>query len=430
MTQTISKETAERSAVLTRPQASAGTGASAKILFRALEGMREGRFEMTLPDGMVRVFGKGRETTASIVVRDAAFFKKCLLRGDIGFAEAYMDGDWDTTDIAAVIGWFLLNANSAPTLSGSGARAGALGVLRFIDRIGHLLRPNSRCGARRNIAEHYDLSNDFFSLWLDATMLYSSALFVRPEMSLAEAQIAKVDRLCRLLRLRPGDRVLEIGCGWGGFALHAAREYGAHVTGLTISVSQAERAWARVDEAGLAHLVDIRLCDFREFTGSFDKIVSIEMMEALGHANQPAFAKACDRLLKPGGLAALQFITVPDSRYEDLRKGVDFIQKHIFPGSLLLSLNRVNTLFTRSGGFVLTDLKDLSSDYATTLAHWAEAFEARKDAVVDLGFDGRFLRKWRYYLRYCEAAFAARHIGVVQALYSRPNNPSLGGSVR
>lgn len=430
MRPSLSEKTAATTAPTVTPSPADGYGLAARFLFSALEGMRAGRLEMTLPDGALRAFGEGRETTASIVVRDPAFFKKCLLRGDIGFAEAYMDGDWDTGDIAAVIGWFLLNADDAPTLSGSRARAGALGLLRFIDRAGHLLRPNSRRGARRNIADHYDLSNEFFGLWLDHSMFYSSALFTRPEMDLGEAQTAKAERLCRLLRLRPGDRVLEIGCGWGGFALYAAREYGVHVTGLTISERQAERARARADEAGLAHLVDIRLADFREFTGQFDRIVSIEMMEALGHANQPAFTAACDRLLKPGGLAALQFITVPDARYDDLRKGVDFIQKHIFPGSLLLSLNRVNTLFAGSGRFVLTDLKDLSADYAETLRRWAENFEARRDAVLALGFAARFLRKWRYYLRYCEAAFAARHIGVVQALYTRPNNPTLGGPSR
>lgn len=402
-------------------------GLAAKLLFGALAPMRLGRLEMTLPGGAVRVFGEGAETSARVVVRDAAFFKKCLLHGDIGFAEAYIDGDWDTPDLEAVFSWFILNADAAPTMSGSRGKSTVLGLLRIFDRIGHLLRPNSRAGARRNISEHYDLSNEFFALWLDPTMLYSSALFSRPGLSLEQAQFEKVDRLCRKLRLQPGDRVLEIGCGWGAFAVYAAKTYGVHVTGLTLSERQATLAKQRAVDAGLTGSIDIRLCDFRELSGSFDKIVSIEMMEALGHEHVPSFCAACDRLLKPGGIAALQFITVPDSRYEDLRKGVDFIQKHIFPGSLLLSLNRVNTRFAANGGFVLNDLRELSADYAETLRRWAETFESRKDDVVALGFDGRFLRKWRYYLKYCEAAFARRHIGVVQAVYSRPNNPALGG---
>lgn len=405
-------------------------GLAAKLLFGALAPMRLGRLEMTLPGGVVRVFGEAKETSARLVIRDDVFFKKCLLHGDIGFAEAYIDGDWDTPDLEAVFSWFILNADAAPTLSGSGAKSTALGLLRIFDRIGHLLRPNSRAGARRNIAEHYDLSNDFFALWLDPTMLYSSALFSRPGLSLEAAQYEKIDRLCRKLRLQPGDRVLEIGCGWGAFAVYAAKTYGVHVTGLTLSERQAELAKKRAVEAGLADRIDTRLCDFRDLSGSFDKIVSIEMMEALGHANVPSFCAACDRLLKPGGIAALQFITVPDSRYDDLRKGVDFIQKHIFPGSLLLSLNRVNALFAGHGGFVLNDLRELSGDYAETLRRWAETFETRRDEVVALGFDGAFLRKWRYYLKYCEAAFARRHIGVVQAVYSRPNNPALGGYAR
>lgn len=400
-------------------------GATAAIILGAFAPMRRGRLEMRLPDGSVRVFGDAVETTAAITVRRADFFRKCLLHGDIGFAEAYLDGDWETADLTAVFSWFILNADSAPTLSGG--RASLLGLLRFVNRIGHALRPNTRRGARRNIAEHYDLSNDFFALWLDPAMLYSAALFEKPGLSLEEAQRLKMDRLCRKLRLKPGERLLEIGCGWGAFAVYAAREYGVHVTGLTLSVEQAKLARERAAAAGLTERVDIRLVDFRELAGQYDKIVSIEMMEALGHDHLPAFCAALDRLLKPEGIAALQFITVPDTRYDELRRGVDFIQKHIFPGSLLLSLNRVNALLAQNGGFLLADLRELSADYAETLRRWAALFETRREEVSRLGFDERFLRKWRYYLRYCEAAFAGRHIGVVQTVYARPNNPVLGG---
>lgn len=405
----------------------AGNGFAASALLGALRPMRRGRLEMILPDGTVRVFGEATGGGAVIRVRRADFFQKCLLRGDIGFAEAYMDGDWDSPDLRAVFSWFLLNAEHAPTLSGSRAKGVALGLLRFADRLAHLARPNTRSGARRNIADHYDLSNDFFALWLGPSMLYSSALFERRELTLEQAQWAKVDRLCRELRLRPGDSLLEIGCGWGGLAVYAAKTYGVRVTGLTLSVRQAEAARARAAGAGVSHLVDIRIEDFRDHAGAYDRLVSVEMMEALGHARVPDFCAAVHRLLKPRGLAALQFITVPESRYGDLRRGVDFIQKHIFPGSLLLSLNRVNALLARAGDFQLADLRELSGDYAETLRRWHETYEARIDEVASLGFDARFRRKWRYYLKYCESAFAARHIGVVQALYSRPNNPELGG---
>ena len=409
---------------LTAP-AEIAPGFARRAFVSALSPMRRGALELVFPDRTTHRFGEDDAPSARLVVRRECFFQKCLLRGDIGFAESYMDGDWETPDLHALFGWILLNADRAPTLSGSSARACALGLLRFADRLAHTLRPNSLRGARRNIADHYDLSNEFFALWLDPRMVYSSALFESPDMSLEEAQIAKFDRLCRLLRLGPGDHVLEIGCGWGGFAIHAASKYGARVTGLTLSTRQAETARARAAAAGLAGRIEIRLSDFRETTGTFDKIVSIEMMEALGHEHLPVFCRACDRLLKPHGLAALQFITVPDSSYDDLRKGVDFIQKHIFPGSLLLPLNRVNSLLSQHGAFTLTDLRDLSADYAETLRRWAVTFESKRDAVAALGFDERFRRKWRYYLQYCRSAFATRHIGVVQALYTRPDNPVL-----
>ncbi len=415
------------SAGLTAPAASA-PGFARKAFVSALSPLRRGGLELIFPDRSSHRFGESDSAQARLIVRRECFFQKCLLRGDIGFAESYMDGDWDTPDLHAIFSWILINADRAPTLSGSAARTCALGLLRFADRIAHILRPNSLRGARRNIADHYDLSNEFFALWLDPRMVYSSALFASHAMSLEEAQVAKFDRLCRLLRLAPGDHVLEIGCGWGGFALYAASKYGVRVTGLTLSTRQAETARARAAAAGLSDRIDILMRDFRETSGSFDKIVSIEMMEALGHDNLPAFCQACDRLLKPHGLAALQFITVPDTRYDDLRKGVDFIQKHIFPGSLLLPLNRVNSLLSRHGSFTLADLRDLSSDYAETLRRWAVTFESRRDEVAALGFDERFRRKWGYYLQYCRSAFATRHIGVVQALYTRPNNPVLAAN--
>ena len=398
--------------------------------------MQRGHLALHLPDGSTIEFGRapepgarllplGIDHTATIHVRDEAFFRRCVLAGDIGFAEAYVDGAWDTPDIAAVIAWVLQNLEQAPTVSGSARRAvrgGWFNILRLLNRLGHLLRPNSRRIARRNIREHYDLSNDFFRLMLDPTMMYSSAKWANPDQSLEEAQVEKNEALCAMLRLRPTDRVLEIGGGWGGWAMHAARRHGCRVTMLTISEQQFTLAWDRVQAAGLSDRVEVRLCDFRDLRGVYDKIVSIEMMEALGHRYHEAFCRTVSRALHPQGLLALQFITCPDSRYAQFRGGVDFIQKHIFPGSLLLSLNRVNDLLARTGGFVVNQVADLGHDYARTLRRWRENLEGREPAARALGFDERFLRKWYYYLQYCEAAFAMRNISVVQTLHTRPNN--------
>ena len=412
-----------------------------RSILGAFADMTLGHLRLELPDGGVHEIGVhadalaralplGLPATAHIRVRRETFFKKCLLTGDIGFAESFIDGDWETPNLAAVIAWFLLNVDDAPTLSGSAkkrAQSWSLNLLRFANRLGHALRPNTRSTARRNIAQHYDLSNDFFALFLDPSMMYSAARWPAhaPQLSLEAAQRAKNDALCRQLRLAPTDHVLEIGTGWGGWSLHAARTYGCRVTTVTISQQQFDLAAKRIADAGLASRVNVELRDYRDLTGSFDKIVSIEMMEALGHRYLPEFCATLDRVLKRDGLLALQFITCPDARYEEFRHGVDFIQKHIFPGSLLLSLNRVNDQLARAGGFVLHQVDDFGHDYARTLRLWHDNFLARLDAVRALGFDDRFIKKWTYYLAYCEAAFAMRNISVVHTLHTRANNLAL-----
>jgi cyclopropane-fatty-acyl-phospholipid synthase len=256
-------------------------------------------------------------------------------------------------------------------------------------------------------------------------MTYSSAYFTTPGQGLRDAQIAKYDALCRKLHLQPGEHLLEIGSGWGGMACHAARHYGVRVTTVTISGEQFRFARERIEREGLAERVEVRLQDYRRITGAFDKIVSIEMMEALGDRYLPTYFAKLHEVLKPGGLAALQYITVPDCRHAELRRGIDFIQKHIFPGSLLLSVGRVNEALNRTGDLFLHDLEDLGASYARTLHVWWENFNAQAAAVRALGFDERFIRKWNYYLQYCEAAFASRNISVVQAVYTRPNNRAL-----
>jgi cyclopropane-fatty-acyl-phospholipid synthase len=436
----MNSEIFSSSAATTSPLATAArTSLARRAVLRTFADMSRGHLRLELPEGGVSDFGTpadaqdrrlplGLPTAAVIRVRREAFFKKCLWAGDIGFGESFVDGDWETPDLTAVVAWFLLNLDATPGLSGSRrARALAQNFLHQANRLGHALRPNSRATARRNIAEHYDLSNGFFALWLDPAMMYSAAKWPAhaPHFSLAEAQREKNDALCRSLRLAPTDHVLEIGTGWGGWSLHAAETYGCRVTTVTISRQQFDHARARVAAAGLTDRIEVRLQDYRELTGAFDKIVSIEMMEAIGHRYLPEFCRVLHRVLKPDGLLALQFITCPDARYDQFRRGVDFIQKHIFPGSLLLSLNRVNDQLARAGGLVPHRVEDFGHDYARTLREWRGSFTARLAEVRALGFDDRFIRKWSYYLSYCEAAFAMRNISVVHTLHTRANNLSL-----
>jgi cyclopropane-fatty-acyl-phospholipid synthase len=408
-------------------QPAASGGFYESLIFRGLERMTRGYMEIELPGGSRRVMGDPAEPIrASVRIRDPHFFKRCMLFGDVGFGESYVEGEWDTPDIERVIAWFLLNTDNSPAQPGSGAKSALINILRGWNRVKHLVRPNSMNTSRRNIAEHYDLGNKFYRLWLDPTMTYSSAVFTAPGQSLEEAQLAKYEALCRGVRLQPGDRLLEIGCGWGGFAEHAARNYGCRVTGVTISQAQYDFAQDRIQRAGLSDRVQIRLQDYRQIEGRFDKIVSIEMMEALGDKYIETFTAKIHALLVPDGIAGLQYITVPDCRHGELKRGVDWIQRHIFPGSLLLSVGRVNQALNRTGDLFLHALSDHGLSYSRTLRLWREAFNRQLETVRNLGFDDRFIRKWNYYLSYCEAAFAMRNISVVQAIYTRPNNRRLG----
>lgn len=409
-----------------------------RIVIDALKPMKRGRLTIELPGGSRFHFGgadagvgslpQGIAAEAQIVVRDTAFFRRCVLSGDVGFGESYVAGEWDSPDVAAVLAWFLLNIDDAPTLSGSArrlARGWALNLMRFVNRAGHLARRNTLRKARENIRAHYDVSNAFFDKLLDPSMMYSGAIWDGADDTLERAQERKNEALCRLLRLKPSDHVLEVGTGWGGWSIHAASRHGCKVTTLTISEQQFILARDRVMRAGLGDRIDVRLADFREWRGSYDKIVSIEMMEAIGHDFLPEFCGFLDRSLRRDGLLALQFITCPDSRYSQFRRGVDYIQKHVFPGSLLLSLNRVNDQLSRAGGFVVNHVSDHGPDYARTLREWRRNLDERRPAIEALGFDEAFYRSWNYYLTYCEAAFAMRNISVVQTLHTRPNNFSL-----
>ncbi|MFY9307973.1 MAG: cyclopropane-fatty-acyl-phospholipid synthase family protein [Bacteroidia bacterium] len=394
-----------------------------KKVIELLSKMKLGKFNLTLPNGeLVRIGEGNHEIVAHIKVHDNYFFKRCVLYGDIGFAESYMDGEWETDNIANVIKWFLLNTDNAPTVSGSQVQSLALNILKIFNRVYHNKRSNSLSGSKKNISEHYDLHNDFFALFLDPTMTYSCAYFKDENMDLYQAQIEKYDRLCKQLNLKPTDHVLEIGSGWGHNAIHIAKNYGSKVTTVTISQEQYKLATERIQKENLTDKVTVLLKDYRLIEGKFDKIVSIEMLEAVGHKFLEVYFRKCNELLKKDGILAIQVITCPDSRYESLRTGVDFIQKHIFPGSLLPSVGIINKMINKTSDMTMVDLKDMGLHYSRTLSLWHEQFNQRLDDVKKMGFDERFIRKWNYYLNYCEAAFKTRNINVMQMVYARPNN--------
>lgn len=400
-------------------------------VLKTLNRFKLGRLDLELPDGEKLTLGEARpdasalEKAPAMIIRDEAFFKKCALGGGVGLGEAYIDGDWETPDIRSVIEWFIFNLHADKKLRGSSQKLRIVGFLKFLDRIGHRLRHNSKETSRRNIEEHYDLGNAFYKLWLDPSMTYSAARFTALEQSLEEAQLSKYEALCEKLQLKSSDHVLEIGCGWGGFSCYAAKKYGCRFTAVTISQAQFNEAKRRVEEAGLEDRIEILLRDYRDITGQFDKIASIEMLEAVGHKYHRTWAKKCHALLNPEGLLAVQMITVPDADYAHLKRGTDFIQKHIFPGSLLLSVGRMGHVLQKAGNFYLHGMEDFGTDYARTLGQWHTNFNAQLGSVRELGFSDSFIRKWNYYLKYCEAAFATRNISVIQAVYTRPCNPSL-----
>ena len=389
----------------------------------ALCKMNRGFLNLSLPNGENLEIGEKNSTIrANLVIKNHQFFKRVVLYGDIGFGEAYVDGLWETDNITNIIKWIILNIENAPSVSGNKVKNIGLNLFKWFNRMYHNGRSNSIIGAQKNIAEHYDLNNDFFATFLDPSMTYSAAYFKTSDLSLAAAQEEKYNRLCEQLQLKATDHVLEIGSGWGANAIFMAKNYGCKVTSVTISKEQQKLAQQRVEAAGLTNKVDIIIKDYRDIEGEFDKIVSIEMLEAVGHNFYETYFAKCAEVLKPNGILAFQVITSPDSRYDHLRKGVDWIQKHIFPGSLLPSVAQLNKAINHTSDLTMVDLKDLGLDYAKTLKLWFEDFNQKVNEVKALGFDDRFIRKWNYYLNYCEAAFEMRNINVMQMVYTRPNN--------
>ena len=394
-----------------------------KIILGMLQKMNKGYVELTLPSGETFAWGDGKYPIhAKVRINSNDFFKRCMLYGDVGFGECYVDGLWDTPDITKVISWFLLNVDDAPTISGSNVKLWVVNFLKTANKLSDATRANTKLGSKKNISVHYDLNNEFFSLFLDPTMTYSAAYFRNPDMSLEDAQYEKYKALAERVKLKSTDHVLEIGTGWGGNAIYMAKNYGCTVTTATISEEQYKLAVERVEKEGLSDKITVLLKDYRELEGTFDKIVSIEMLEAVGHKFLETYFEKCYSLLKKDGLLGIQVITCPDSRYENLKKGVDWIQKHIFPGSLLPSIGAINKAVNNTSDMTLVNLEDMGLHYGKTLRLWFDAFNDNWHRIKELGFDETFKRKWNYYLCYCEAAFNMRNINVMQMVYTRPNN--------
>lgn len=386
-----------------------------RAVLSRLAGIQDGR--ITITDGTERrEFGPaGSDLRASVTVRDPAFYRGVALRAGLGAAESYILGFWESDDLTRLLRIFARNISRGARVDTPGSAA-----LLPIQRIGLWLRRNTLEGSRRNIQAHYDLGNEFFALFLDDTMTYSCGIFESEESSLREASIAKYDRICRKLRLRSSDHLVEIGCGWGGFAEHAATQYGCRVTATTISREQFSYATARIRRAGLEERVRVVMEDYRSMEGSFDKLASIEMIEAVGEKYLPLYFRKLADLLKPDGLMAIQAIVMPDQQYDRYRRSVDFIRRYAFPGSFLPSLGAIQSIVGRATDLRVENVEDIRPHYARTLRMWRERFETRLEDARKMGCSEGFLRLWKYYLCYCEAGFEERYIGDVQILLAKP----------
>ncbi len=388
-----------------------------RALRERLGGLRHGA--VTLIDGeRVECFGNVTPRSAlaaTVRVHDPRFYGEIAFGGSIGAGEAYMQGFWSADELTTLVRILLANRDVLDGMEGGAAR-----VTAPLQKALHWAARNTRSGSTRNIAAHYDLGNEFFRLFLDPTLMYSCAVFERADMTLEEAATAKLDRICRRLSLGPDDHVLEIGTGWGGFALHAARNYGCRITTTTISRQQYALARERVAAAGLTDRIAVLLEDYRDLTGRYDKLVSIEMIEAVGHQYYDTYFRACSDLLKPDGMMLLQAITIADQRFDAARCSVDFIQRHIFPGSCIPSVAVIADALARVTDLKVFHLEDIGPHYATTLARWRENLFANVDEVRALGYSDAFIRMWEFYLCYCEGGFAERATGDVQMLLVKP----------
>jgi cyclopropane-fatty-acyl-phospholipid synthase len=391
-------------------------GLARRIVLRQLERLEAGTVRLTDASDEY-LFGNGGVSglSAHIRVQDPRFYSEIAFGGEIGGGEAFMHAFWTCDDLVALVRILLQNREVL-----DGMETGAARFTQPLQKLFHWVNRNSHEGARRNISAHYDLGNEFFALWLDETMMYSSAVFENEDTSLHQAQLDRMKHVCDRLQLTADDHLVEIGTGWGGLAIYAAEHYGCRVTTTTISKEQFEKAKERVAAAGLQDRVTLLCEDFRNLEGQFDKLVSIEMIEAIDHDLFDTYFAKCSELLKPDGLVLIQAITIADQRYEEYRKSIDFIQRYIFPGSGLPSSAVMTDSVARNTDMRLLGLEDIGLHYATTLNRWREKFFARLEEVKTLGFSDTFIRMWEYYLCYCEGAFLERAISDVQILFAKP----------
>ncbi|MCG5048007.1 cyclopropane-fatty-acyl-phospholipid synthase family protein [Pectobacterium brasiliense] len=386
-----------------------------KVVFLLLSRIEGGGLRLREPEGNETLFGdRHAALQGDITIHNHRVYRRVLLGGSIAAGESYIDGDWSSSNLTLVLQLLAQNQALVDTLE---TRFGWL--TGPFHRVIHWCRRNRPQQAQKNIAAHYDLGNHFYRSFLDSEMLYSSAWYQQPEMTLEDAQRAKLHRLCEQLALCETDHLLEIGTGWGGLAELAAREYGCHVTTTTLSQQQYDYAVERIQHAGLSHKVTVLLQDYRALTGQYDKLVSVEMIEAVGKAYLPTFFKRCQQLLRPQGRMVLQAITIADQRYSHYSRNVDFIQRYIFPGGFLPSITAMTTTMTRHTDFITRDLFDIGQDYARTLSEWRQRFYQQWHMLNAQGFDETFQRLWVFYLYYCEAGFRARTISTVQLTAER-----------
>lgn len=385
-----------------------------KILVRSLKDLRGG--EIRLREGSrVLQLGTGGELKCEIAVLNPRFYGRALWGGSLGAAESYLDGEWECDDLTALFRIVLRNRNFSRRMGSLWSK-----LLHLPSRWWHRLRSNTRAGSQKNIHEHYDLGNDFFSLMLDETWAYSSGIFLEEGSSLLEASEEKIDRACRKLELNPGDHLLEIGTGWGSLAVHAATQYGCRVTTATISREQYDFARRRIEREGLSEQVEVLLTDYRDLQGTYDKLVSIEMIEAVGHEYLGDYFEHCSRLLSDEGTLLIQGILMSEQDHTEYVNSVDFIQRYIFPGGCLPSVASISKVVATRSDLRWVHFEDFGVHYGRTLQEWRDRFEREIERVRGLGYSERFIRMWRYYLCYCEAAFEERYIGVAQLMWDKP----------
>lgn len=388
---------------------------SRQLALKALSYLKQGYLILTEQGSIVGEFGdKTSALQARIEVVNNRTYRRFLFEGDIGAGESYVDGDWNTPDLLAVIRLFAVNLEAMDKI------ASRFSWLSWpLQKLAFFAKRNSRTNARQNILQHYDLGNNLYTRFLDSRMQYSSAVYPQPEATLEQAQQHKLERLCRMLDLQPGDHLLEIGTGWGGLAIYAAQHYGCRVTTTTISKAQYQYACEQVAEHGLQQQITLLTDDYRDLQGQYDKLVSVEMIEAVGKSWLPEFFRRCDALLKPNGRMVLQAITIADQRVSRYDRDVDFIQQVVFPGGYLPSVGMINRLLGTETSMVLRQLDDIGLDYARTLADWRQRFNQRRHELETFGYDERFNRFWNYYLSYCEGGFAERCVSAVQLLATK-----------